>query len=55
MDTVKTIFNTVVMWLQIPFELYGYTLSLWDLLIYGLLASFLIWIIVKIFDFGSNL
>lgn len=31
--------------MQIPFTLYGFTLSFWDILLWGMVATVVLWII----------
>ena len=53
MATFELMINTVLDWLKIPFTIYGYTISLWTIIVYSLLASFVVWFIVRFFDFGG--
>ena len=53
METFGGVVQAIVDWLKIDFTLYGYTFSLWTVLVYGLLASFVLWVVIRIFDFGG--
>ena len=53
MEGVKILIDAVVTWLKIEFTVYGYTLSLWSVIVWGILASFVLFCISKIFDFGD--
>lgn len=53
MESVKVVFDTVVFLFKIPFTIYGFTISLWQMIIYVLLGSFALWLVVKIFNFGG--
>lgn len=53
METFGLLIQTIIGWLQIPFTIYGYTITLWAVMVYSLIASFVIWIIVRLFDFGG--
>lgn len=45
--------DAIVTWLKIEFTIYGYTLSLWAILCYVLIASFVLWLLFKLFDWSS--
>lgn len=40
METLKLLFDAIVGYFKIPFTIFGYTFSLWTVLIYALVASF---------------
>ena len=47
MDLLATAILAAVDFMKMEFTVYGYTLSYWDLLLYSLVGSFLIWLIVR--------
>ena len=48
MDELGTIFGGVVNAFKLPFSLYGFSLSWWDIMIWGIIASVILWIICEV-------
>lgn len=49
MDQIVSILNSAQDLMKIQFTLYGFTLSYWDVMIYGMIAAIVGGLIVKFF------
>lgn len=53
MEDIKRLFDAVIDLMKIPFTIYGFTISLWSIFVWVLVAGVVIWIIGKIFGGGD--
>ena len=53
MEDLKAIFDALIDLMKMPFTIHGFTLSLWGVFIWTIVAGLVIWAIVKIFG-GSD-
>lgn len=50
MGDFQVLFNVCLQILKIPITLYGFTISLWEILIFGVVGFFLLYLIYRMFD-----
>lgn len=47
MEDLKALFDACVELMQVPFTIYGFTLSWWDIWIWSMIAGLILWFIVR--------
>lgn len=54
MEDIKTLIFTVYEWLRIKINVYGFKISLWDMLVYSIILTIAIKAITSIFAHGGG-
>ena len=49
MEDIATLFSVVIQLFQIEFTLYGHTFSLWQVFVFGVVASLVCWLLSEVF------
>ncbi|MCQ4807542.1 hypothetical protein NE626_12030 [Intestinimonas massiliensis] len=49
MEELAAVIALCVNILKMPFTIWGFTLNLWDILIWSLIAGIILWLIVRFF------
>lgn len=49
MEDIATLFSVVIQLFQIEFTLYGHTFSLWQVFVFGIVASLVCWFLSEVF------
>ena len=50
MEDLKALIDVLVLIMKFPMEIWGFTLSFWDIMLALLGGSVIIWLIVRFFD-----
>ena len=50
MEDLKTLIGVLVSIMKFPMEIWGFTLSFWDIMLALMFGSVIIWLIVRFFD-----
>lgn len=50
MEDVKALIDVLVSIMKFPMEIWGFTLSFWDIMLALMIGSVIIWLIVRFFD-----
>ena len=50
MEDLKTLIDVLVSIMKFPMEIWGFTLSFWDIMLALMIGSVIIWLIVRFFD-----
>lgn len=50
MEELSAIFSLCVALMKLPFTIWGFTLNLWDILIWSIVAGIILYLIVRFFD-----
>jgi len=49
-EDVKALIDVLVSIMKFPMEIWGFTLSFWDIMLALMIGSVIIWLIVRFFD-----
>lgn len=50
MEDVKALIDVLVSIMKFPMEIWGFTLSFWDIMLALMIGSVIIWLIVRFFN-----